>query len=52
VVTSYNHNFIGHNNANPATHAFVASLDITSTLAIAGSSVLVKTPQFRGSFRL
>lgn len=36
VVTSYNRNFTGRNDANPATHAFVASPDITTALAFAG----------------
>ena len=37
VVTSYNRNFTGRNDANPATHAFVASPDIVTALAFAGS---------------
>jgi len=37
IVTSYNRNFTGRNDANPATHAFVASPDLTTALAIAGS---------------
>ena len=37
VVTSYNRNFTGRNDANPATHAFVASPDITTALAFAGT---------------
>ncbi|RXW12876.1 hypothetical protein EST38_g12978 [Candolleomyces aberdarensis] len=36
IVTSYNRNFTGRNDANPATHAFVASPDITTALAFAG----------------
>ena len=36
IVTSYNRNFTGRNDANPATHAFVASPEITTALAIAG----------------
>lgn len=36
IVSSYNRNFTGRNDANPATHAFVASPDITTALAIAG----------------
>ncbi|KAF8901204.1 aconitase [Gymnopilus junonius] len=37
IVTSYNRNFTGRNDANPATHAFVASPDIVTALAFAGS---------------
>ncbi|XP_072035641.1 probable aconitate hydratase, mitochondrial [Amphiura filiformis] len=37
IVTSYNRNFTGRNDANPATHAFVASPEITTALALAGS---------------
>lgn len=36
IVTSYNRNFTGRNDANPATHAFVASPEITTALALAG----------------
>lgn len=36
IVSSYNRNFTGRNDANPATHAFVASPDLTTALAIAG----------------
>ncbi|XP_019850428.1 PREDICTED: aconitate hydratase, mitochondrial-like [Amphimedon queenslandica] len=36
IVTSYNRNFTGRNDANPATHAFVASPEIVTALAIAG----------------
>ena len=36
VITSYNRNFTGRNDANPATHAFVASPDIVTALAFAG----------------
>jgi len=35
-VTSYNRNFTGRNDANPATHAFVTSPELTTALAIAG----------------
>ena len=28
IVTSYNRNFTGRNDANPATHAFVASPEV------------------------
>ena len=37
VVTSYNRNFTGRNDANPGTHAFVASPDIVTALAFGGS---------------
>ncbi|KZO91775.1 aconitate hydratase [Calocera viscosa TUFC12733] len=37
IVTSYNRNFTGRNDANPATHAFVASPDIVTALAFAGT---------------
>ncbi|VDM55373.1 unnamed protein product [Angiostrongylus costaricensis] len=37
IVTSYNRNFTGRNDANPATHAFVTSPDIVTALAIAGT---------------
>ncbi|THU85136.1 aconitase [Dendrothele bispora CBS 962.96] len=36
VITSYNCNFTGRNDANPATHAFVASPDIVTTMAFGG----------------
>jgi aconitate hydratase len=36
VITSYNRNFTGRNDANPATHAFVASPDIVTAMAFAG----------------
>lgn len=36
VITSYNRNFTGRNDANPATHAFVASPDIVTAFAFAG----------------
>lgn len=36
IVTSYNRNFTGRNDANPATHGFVTSPDIVTALAIAG----------------
>ncbi|KAI9314043.1 aconitate hydratase [Dichotomocladium elegans] len=36
IITSYNRNFTGRNDANPATHAFVASPEIVTALAIAG----------------
>ncbi|WFD35757.1 aconitate hydratase [Malassezia cuniculi] len=37
IITSYNRNFTGRNDANPATHAFVASPDLVTAMAIAGS---------------
>jgi len=37
VITSYNRNFTGRNDANPATHAFVASPDIVTAMAFGGS---------------
>lgn len=37
IVTSYNRNFTGRNDANPATHAFVASPELVTALAIAGT---------------
>ncbi|MEW6061978.1 MAG: aconitate hydratase, partial [Bacteroidota bacterium] len=36
IITSYNRNFTGRNDANPATHAFVASPEIVTAFAIAG----------------
>ena len=36
VITSYNRNFTGRNDANPATHAFVASPDIVTAMAYGG----------------
>ncbi|VDK84069.1 unnamed protein product, partial [Cylicostephanus goldi] len=37
IVTSYNRNFTGRNDANPATHGFVTSPDITVAMALAGT---------------
>jgi len=37
VVTSYNRNFTGRNDANPGTHAFVTSPDIVTALSFGGS---------------
>ena len=31
IVTSYNRNFTGRNDANPATHAFVTSPEVRAT---------------------
>ncbi|KAG5461486.1 MAG: aconitate hydratase, partial [Olpidium bornovanus] len=36
IITSYNRNFTGRNDANPATHAFVSSPEITTAMALAG----------------
>lgn len=36
IVTSYNRNFTGRNDANPQTHGFVASPDLVTALSIAG----------------
>ena len=36
IITSYNRNFTGRNDANPATHAFVASPDVVTAMAFAG----------------
>jgi len=37
ILSSYNRNFTGRNDANPATHSFVASPDIVVALTLAGS---------------
>ncbi|KAF3362093.1 Aconitate hydratase, mitochondrial [Chlamydiales bacterium STE3] len=37
ILTSYNRNFSGRNDANPGTHSFVASPEIVIALALAGS---------------
>ncbi|KAJ1347256.1 aconitate hydratase [Parelaphostrongylus tenuis] len=37
ILTSYNRNFTGRNDANPATHGFVTSPDIVTALAITGT---------------
>ena len=36
IVTSYNRNFTGRNDANPQTHGFVASPELVTALSIAG----------------
>jgi len=36
IITSYNRNFTGRNDANPSTHAFVASPDLVTAMAFAG----------------
>jgi aconitate hydratase len=37
IVSSYNRNFTGRNDANPATHSFVTSPDLVVAMTIAGS---------------
>ena len=37
IVTSYNRNFTGRNDANPATHAFVTSPELVTALSITGT---------------
>merc|ERR1712233_89098 len=37
IVTSYNRNFTGRNDANPATHCFVTSPEMTVALTMAGT---------------
>ena len=36
IITSFNRNFAGRNDANPETHAFVASPEVVTALALAG----------------
>ena len=36
IITSFNRNFAGRNDANPDTHAFVASPEIVTAMALAG----------------
>ncbi|CAG8505661.1 3885_t:CDS:2 [Ambispora gerdemannii] len=36
IISSYNRNFTGRNDANPATHAFVASPDLVTAMVFAG----------------
>merc|ERR1719285_1265635 len=36
IVTSYNRNFTGRNDANPQTHAFVTSPELTTAFALTG----------------
>lgn len=51
IVTSYNRNFTGRNDANPATHAFVSSPEHVTALAFSGdlrfdpSRDSLKTPE-------
>ena len=50
IITSYNRNFTGRNDANPGTHAFVASPDIVTAMAFAGSlSFNPMTDSLKGS---
>ncbi|KAG0635255.1 aconitate hydratase [Tuber brumale] len=37
IISSYNRNFTGRNDANPATHAFVTSPDLVTAFTIAGN---------------
>ncbi|KAK5075132.1 Aconitate hydratase mitochondrial [Lithohypha guttulata] len=37
ILSSYNRNFTGRNDANPATHSFVTSPDLVVAMSIAGS---------------
>ncbi|KAK8076134.1 Aconitate hydratase [Apiospora phragmitis] len=37
IISSYNRNFTGRNDGNPATHSFVTSPDLVVALSIAGS---------------
>lgn len=37
IISSYNRNFTGRNDANPATHAFVTSPDLVVAMTLAGS---------------
>lgn len=36
IVTSYNRNFTGRNDANPQTHAFVTSPEIVTAMVLSG----------------
>lgn len=36
IVSSFNRNFTGRNDANPATHAFVTSPELVTALSLAG----------------
>lgn len=36
IITSYNRNFTGRNDANPATHAFVSSPELVTAMVFAG----------------
>lgn len=37
IVTSYNRNFTGRNDANPATHSFVTSPELVTAMSLAGT---------------
>jgi aconitate hydratase len=37
IISSYNRNFTGRNDANPATHSFVTSPDLVVAMSIAGT---------------
>ncbi|KAH6668597.1 aconitate hydratase [Plectosphaerella plurivora] len=37
IISSYNRNFTGRNDGNPATHSFVTSAELVTALSIAGS---------------
>ncbi|CAJ0756094.1 87_t:CDS:2 [Entrophospora sp. SA101] len=37
IISSYNRNFTGRNDANPATHAFITSPDIVTAMVFAGN---------------
>jgi len=37
IISSYNRNFTGRNDANPATHAFVTSPDLVVAMTVAGT---------------
>lgn len=37
ILTSYNRNFTGRNDANPGTHAFIGSPELVTAMAFAGS---------------
>ncbi len=43
IVTSYNRNFAKRNDGNPNTHAFVASPELITAMAIAGSLTFQST---------
>jgi aconitate hydratase len=36
IITSYNRNFTGRNDANPNTHSFVASPELVTAMVLAG----------------
>jgi aconitate hydratase len=37
IISSYNRNFTGRNDGNPATHSFVTSPDLVVAMTIAGT---------------